>query len=1257
MNSHRLRQLTYTLTSAILLAQFGTRSVQAQSIAPAIDGTGTKVDNVTPDRFNITGGTQSGANLFHSFQQFGLNRGESANFITAPNTANVLSRVTGGGASYLNGQIQVSGSQANLFLLNPAGIAFGKDVSLNIPASFTATTANAIGFGNNQWWSASGANNVANFSTAPSSLAFTNAQSGGVVNTGNLTVNPHQSVTLAGGTVVNTGTITAPGGHISLVAVPGEKIVRLSHSDSLLSLDLPTDAKAAINPQPFTALSIPALVTGGEVPTANGVTVENGIVKLTNTPGSNVVAGNLSVASSDRGGKIDITGTQVAVLNANLDLNGANGGGTARIGGDYQGTGNLPRATQTTVDSNSKISANGTQSGAGGRVIVWADGNTRMNGEVTATGIAQGGLIETSGKQTLDVTGARVSASASNGVAGTWLLDPTDINIVNGGTGTPTSGTFNPPSSSSIAPTTIASTMNAGTNVVISTAGGTGGSGDITLTNGISQTTANGTSLTLTGRRFINNAGNNSINLASTGGLTFNLNQVNPETNPNTASIQAAQNAIGNVGGTRSINLGNGTYAGSTLNITKNVTIAGNGATNTILDGQSTRRVIYVGSGNLTLNNVRVINGRLPGFTPNGGIDGERGGGIYVAPNAGLNVNNSTFTGNSALYGGGIYALEANMSISGATFTGNNATFFGGGFSNGSGTTTATNTIVNNNTSGDNGGGISNSGTLTLTDSQINNNTAPTLGGGIYTTGNLTLNNTQVNNNTNNTYGGGIYNGGTVNVNNTSNVNGNSSARGGGIYNNEFGTTNISNSNVDSNVATQVGGGIYNLTNRPLTITNSNIRNNGRNSSGTIVTEFGGGILNDGTLNISGSTITGNAVTVAGGGIFNQSSGTMTINNNSNISSNNAVFGGGIYNNSNNNNTITGGTLNTNNARQGGAIKNVATLELTNVSLTNNTGIFGGAIFNDPNSPLTLTGSNFTNNGVNSAGTVIGEFGGGLFNLGTTTINNSNFSGNATAVAGGGIFSEGNSTIAINNSTITNNQSSFGGGIYNTGNTGTNITVNNSTVSNNTARRIGGGIFTSDNATTNVNRSTISNNGKNLQGTIITPYGGGLFTVGRLNINTSTISGNESLELGGGIYNQTGGILDIRNSTIANNNTLGQGGGIFTVSTATLFSSIVANNTAASGPNIHGAIASTSTFNLIGNGSQLTGITNGVGNNQIGITPAQLNLGALANNGGATQTQALGAGSAAINTGSGTTTDQRGIAPTGQRDVGAFEAP
>ncbi|MEN9218300.1 MAG: filamentous hemagglutinin N-terminal domain-containing protein [Gloeomargarita sp. DG_2_bins_126] len=116
-----------------LLIGLGTAPAALAQITPGGSGT---VVNQNGQQFNITGGTQAGRNLFHTFQQFGLTQGQIANFFSNPAIVNILARVNGGSASYINGLIQVLGGNSNLFLMNPAGIVFGPHASLNVPAGF-----------------------------------------------------------------------------------------------------------------------------------------------------------------------------------------------------------------------------------------------------------------------------------------------------------------------------------------------------------------------------------------------------------------------------------------------------------------------------------------------------------------------------------------------------------------------------------------------------------------------------------------------------------------------------------------------------------------------------------------------------------------------------------------------------------------------------------------------------------------------------------------------------------------------------------------------------------------------------------------------------------------------------------------------------------------------------------------------------------------------------------------------------------------
>ena len=411
---------------------------QAQSITPAEDGTGTIIQTPDGKTYQIEGGTLSGdgANLFHSFEELNLDRVEIANFLSNPEIRNILGRVIGGDASLIDGLIQVTGGNSNLYLMNPAGIVFGNNASLNVPAAFTATTSDAIGF-TDGWFNAVGENNYQILTNSPNSFAFTSSDPGSIVNSGDLTVGDRASLTLLGGEVVNTGNISAPKGKITIAAVPGENLVRVSQAGMILSLEVvPTTLSETESSATISPLSLPELLTGGEIAQATGVSVDaDGTISLTGsgetipqTSGTAIASGNISAR---QGGEIQVFGDRVGVIAANLDASGTDGGGTVLVGGDYQGGGTTPTADVTYVSPDSSINVSAINKGDGGQAIVWSDNLTAFNGEISATGgetSGDGGFVEVSGKENLIFEGT-VDASATNGEFGTLLLDPKNIAI------------------------------------------------------------------------------------------------------------------------------------------------------------------------------------------------------------------------------------------------------------------------------------------------------------------------------------------------------------------------------------------------------------------------------------------------------------------------------------------------------------------------------------------------------------------------------------------------------------------------------------------------------------------------------------------------------------------------------------------------------------------------------------------------------------------------------------------------------------
>ncbi len=257
-----MKKVSLTLAAIGLVAAIASQPLHAKPIRSAADGTGTVV-NQYGNRFDIQDGSLSrdGANLFHSFQRFGLNSGQIANFVSNPEIRNILGRVVGGNPSIINGLIQVTGGNSNLFLMNPAGIVFGRNATLNVPAAFTATTATGIGFGKDNWFNAIGENDYQNLIGTPSIFAFDLSQPGSIINAGNLAVQKGQNLTLLGGSVLSTGQLTAPRGNITIAAVPGENLVRISQPGHLLSLEIEPPRNNQGQQLPITALDLPTLLT------------------------------------------------------------------------------------------------------------------------------------------------------------------------------------------------------------------------------------------------------------------------------------------------------------------------------------------------------------------------------------------------------------------------------------------------------------------------------------------------------------------------------------------------------------------------------------------------------------------------------------------------------------------------------------------------------------------------------------------------------------------------------------------------------------------------------------------------------------------------------------------------------------------------------------------------------------------------------------------------------------------------------------
>jgi len=238
---------------------------------------------------NITGGTRpgGGGNLFHSFGEFGVPTNHIANFLNDSGlpTNNILSRVTGGNPSNIFGTIQTQGfGNANLYLMNPAGIVFGPNASLNVGGAAHFTTADYLRLADGVQFTALPGPQDALLSVAPvEAFGFLGSTPAGIsVEGSTLSVSEGQTLSLVGGGMTIGGHLNAPGGNIAIASVASSGEAPITDSGRVELFD--------IQGQPL----FPAL---------GGIEI---------VPGSLVeVSGNTAGTISIRGGKLTVTDSLV----------------------------------------------------------------------------------------------------------------------------------------------------------------------------------------------------------------------------------------------------------------------------------------------------------------------------------------------------------------------------------------------------------------------------------------------------------------------------------------------------------------------------------------------------------------------------------------------------------------------------------------------------------------------------------------------------------------------------------------------------------------------------------------------------------------------------------------------------------------------------------------------------------------------------------------------------------------------------------
>ena len=371
---------------------------------------------------------QDTARLVTDWQSFSIGRGASVRFVQPSAGSVALNRVVGDNASAIFGNLSANG---HVYLQNPNGVLFAPGARVDV-GSLVATSLNA---------------DVDAFMTGHLRLEQGAAPAGRVVNQGTLKAAPGGLLLLAGPQVDNQGSMLAPGGTAALAA--GRSVHVDATGAGLVSIQVPEAAVGAALTQRgrivadggTVSLQVAAADAARRVVMqvdglvrARRVENRGGQIVLVGGDSGIVEAGGQLDAQGVRGagGDVKVLGERVALLDgARLDASGAEGGGQVLVGGNYQGRGPAPNARAAYVAPGATLDASATRRGDGGEVVVWADGHTTYLGQARATGGPQGGdggLVEVSGKQTLDFQGG-ADLRAPMGRRGQLLLDPATIEI------------------------------------------------------------------------------------------------------------------------------------------------------------------------------------------------------------------------------------------------------------------------------------------------------------------------------------------------------------------------------------------------------------------------------------------------------------------------------------------------------------------------------------------------------------------------------------------------------------------------------------------------------------------------------------------------------------------------------------------------------------------------------------------------------------------------------------------------------------
>jgi len=316
-------------------------------------------------------GRQLGSNLFHSFGRFEVPTGGSALFTGPAGIDHVIGRVTGGEVSTIDGLLGTAfqGSTPDLWLVNPAGVVFGPNATLDVQGGFHVSTADYLRLGEEGRFAAALGQGSTLTSAPPAAFGFLGAGGGSLTVTGS-TLNSAQSRDLslvAGNITVSGAEVQALGGRLSLAAVGvGEVAVGPA-------------APVAATVAPGTIQVTDSLLAVAGDP-AGSLVIRGGTLSLA---GTQVVAGTV-----DRdGGDITLQADAISIRDGSLVIAGSLGAGR---GGDV-----VVEADELEVRGGAQVAINVTGQGDGGSLRLRVDrlllsGDSRAGTAIITTDVAPG---------------------------------------------------------------------------------------------------------------------------------------------------------------------------------------------------------------------------------------------------------------------------------------------------------------------------------------------------------------------------------------------------------------------------------------------------------------------------------------------------------------------------------------------------------------------------------------------------------------------------------------------------------------------------------------------------------------------------------------------------------------------------------------------------------------------------------------------------------------------------------------------------